>query len=110
MTKYLFTGGYTTQGVQGLLDDSATQRVAEVRKLVEAVGGDLESMYFTFGRDDFHIIASVPDNASAAAAASVAAASGAITVQTTVAMTAEELDDGLSKGRPIAAAFRAPGD
>lgn len=109
MSKYLINGSYTHQGIQGLVADSATQRVGEVRKLVEAVGGNLESMYFSLGADDFTLIADIPDDNRAVAAVIVASASGAVDLRTTTLLTAEELDDGLATARPIAAAFRAPG-
>ena len=60
---------------------------------------------FAFGADDFFIIAETPDNVKAAAGALIAAASGAVTVKTTVLLTPEEVDE-VTK---ISGDYRPPG-
>ena len=78
MPKYLFTGSYTVQGSKGVIAEGGSARVATVTKLMESLGGTLESFYFGFGSDDFYITAEMPSNAAAAAVGlSVAAAGGA---------------------------------
>ena len=49
------------------------------------------------GQGDIYLIVDMPDNASMAAMALVAGASGAVTVKTTVLMTPEEIDEAVNK-------------
>ncbi|HET9341950.1 MAG TPA: GYD domain-containing protein [Candidatus Eremiobacteraceae bacterium] len=78
---------------KGLLKQGGSARREAIGKLLESVGGRLESLYFAFGADDFIIIGELPDNVSASAVALNAAASGAVSnVRTTVLLTPEEVD------------------
>ena len=72
MPKYLFSGSYTTEGIKGLLKEGGSARRDAVKKLIESLGGTIESLYFAFGGDDFFIIADVPDNVKAAAGTLIA--------------------------------------
>ena len=92
MPKYLFSGSYTTEGIKGLLKEGGSARRDAVKKLIESLGGTIESLYFAFGGDDFFIIADVPDNVKAAAGTLIANASEATSVKTTVLLTPEEID------------------
>lgn len=92
MSKYLVQVNYIGEGIKGLLKEGGTSRQAVVEKLVESMGGSLESMYFAFGETDVFIIADLPDHSSMAAVALLASSSGAVTVKTTVLMTPEEID------------------
>ena len=103
MPKYLFSGSYTTEGIKGLLKEGGSARRDAVKKLIESLGGTIESLYFAFGGDDFFIIADVPDNVKAAAGTLIANASEATSVKTTVLLTPEEIDQ-VSK---ISAGYRS---
>lgn len=93
MGKYLVQGSYSVDGHKGLLKQGGSARREAIGKLLESVGGHLESVYFAFGSDDFIIIGDLPDNVSASAVALNAAASGAVAnVRTTVLLTPEEVD------------------
>ena len=105
MPKYLVTGSYTVEGVKGVLKEGGTARVEAVRKLVESVGGKLESFYFAFGDDDFFILTEGPNNVGTAAATMIASASGAVKVKTTVLLTPEEVDEAAKMSAP----YRPPG-
>ncbi len=105
MPKYLTSGSYTGEGLRGLLKEGGSKRKAEIEKLVESLGGKVEGFYFAFGSDDFFIITESPDNVKIAAGAMIAAASGAVSVKTTVLLTPEELDEVAS----ITAEYRPPG-
>ena len=94
MPKYLITGSYTVQGVQGLRTEGGTARVAAVRKLIESLGGTLESMYFAFGSDDWYITVDLPSNAAMAAGALTVASTGSINPRTIVLLTAEDVTHG----------------
>ncbi len=105
MPKYLIQANYVGDGVKGLLHEGGTGRRAAVEKLAASVGGSLEAIYYAFGDTDVFIILDLPDNASAAAAALTAGATGAVTLKTTVLMTPEELDQATKKSPT----YRPPG-
>lgn len=105
MPKYLFSGSFIGEGIKGLLKDGGSGRKEAVEKLLASMGGKLESYHFSFGTNDFFIIAEAPNNIQAAAGALIASASGAVSVKTTVLLTPEELDE-VSK---ITVDYRPPG-
>lgn len=105
MPKYLVQASYTAEGLKGLRKDKASGRKQAVSKAIEALGGKLESYYFTFGQDDVFAIVDMPDNASVAAMSMASSASGAVRTRTTALMTVEEADEALAKN----VTFRAPG-
>lgn len=97
MPKYLYHGTYVGDGVKGLIKDGGSGRAAAVREAAESIGGSLESFYFSFGKDDFHVIVDLPDNVSAAAMALTVAGSGRVSLDTTVLLTPEEVDAAVRK-------------
>ena len=106
MPKYLIQARYTSQGLQGLAKDSASGRRADVQAAVKALGGKLESFYYTFGDDDVVIIVDLPDNTKAAAFGLSTSGSGAVRVRTTPLLTVEDVDQALE----IKTEYRAPGE
>jgi uncharacterized protein with GYD domain len=105
MAKYMFTGTYSLDGLQGVLKEGGTGRHKATKKVMEAAGGKLESYYFMFGSDDFVAIVDLPDNVTAAALSMMSAATGAINPKTTVLLTPEEVD----AATKTAVDYRAPG-
>jgi len=93
MPKYLIRARLTGEGLKGTLHEGGTVRRAQVAKLLESVGGTIESFYYAFGDDDVIVIANLPDNTSAAAAVMTVAAAGAAEPSTTVLITPEEVDE-----------------
>ena len=86
MAKYLVSGTYTPEGLQGLQADKASGRRRILKKVISGLEGKLESLYFSFGGDDVYIIA-----------LSVAAsASGLVSVTTTPLLTVDEMDEALA--------------
>ena len=92
MAKYMLQGSYTAEGARGLLKDGGSGRRAAVERACASVGGKLETFYFSFGADDFVVIVDAPDNEAAAAVALGVAATGAVTLRTTVLLTIEQAD------------------
>jgi uncharacterized protein with GYD domain len=92
MAKYLVIASYTAEGIKGVVEKGGTARVQASRKLVESVGGKLESFHFGFGEDDVYLICDIPDNVSAAAVAMTAASSGLLSTRMVVLLTPEEID------------------
>ena len=97
MSKYLVHGNYVGEGVKGLLKEGGSSRRAAIEKLASSMGGSVESIYYAFGDTDVYVILDMPDNASMAAVALVAGASGAVTMKTTVLMSPEEVDEAAKK-------------
>ena len=97
MAKYLFRVNYTVDGVKGVLAKGGSARKSAAAAAAKSVGGKLESLYFAFGETDVYAVADVPDAAAAAAFALTVSASGAATVDTTVLITPEEIDEAASR-------------
>ena len=105
MGKYLIQANYTQSGLAGLLKEGGTSRRAALTQTIEGVGGSLESLYYAFGRSDVYIIADLPDDATATALSLAVGAAGALTVDITVLITPETVDEAIKKNVP----YRAPG-
>lgn len=97
MPKYMFRASYTASGAAGLLKEGGTKRVEAIRKLTSGVGGKVESIYWAFGADDAFIIAELPDAGAAAAVSLNVGASGAATVTTSELLSAEQVDQIVSR-------------
>jgi uncharacterized protein with GYD domain len=105
MAKYMFTGSYTLQGAAGFMKEGGTGRRAATEQLIKSLGGTVEAYYFTFGKNDFVLIADLPGNVQAAAGSLAVSSAGGATVQTTVLLTPEEMDAAAKQ----TTRYRAPG-
>jgi uncharacterized protein with GYD domain len=105
MPRYMIKASYTAEGVKGLAKAGGTARRAAVQKMLEGMGGTLESFYFAYGADDVFAVFELPDAASAIAAGLAVNASGAVRVSTTPLITPEEVDAACKK----LPEYRAPG-
>ena len=105
MPKYLWKVSYSAEGTKGLFKEGGTKRRAVAEKALKAVGGNLEAFYYAFGEYDAYVLADIPDHISVAAASMAINASGAVSVQTVVLLTPEEIDAAAKK--PVA--YRPPG-
>lgn len=95
--KYLVTGSYTTDGVKGLLSKGGSSREANVRQMVEKLGGKLEAFYYAYGDTDVIAIVDVPDAVTGMAVSLVVNASGAVELSTTPLITPGEIDQACQK-------------
>jgi uncharacterized protein with GYD domain len=105
MAKYLAKASYTKDGVQGLLKDGGSARVAAVTKAVKALGGKVESFYFAYGDADAIVIVDVPDETAGLALSLAVNGSGAVTLSMTPLITAKQMDDAAK----LTVKYRAPG-
>ena len=105
MPKYLITGSYTVEGAKGVIAEGGSGRVAAVTKLIESLGGTVESFYFGFGGDDFYVTIDAPSNVAIAAGTMTVAAAGGAGARTIVLLTPEEVD----AAAKLAPSYRAPG-
>ena len=105
MAHFLWSANFTPEAMQGVKKEGGTSRRATIEKMISDAGGTLEAFYFAFGADDVYLIVELPDNVSAAAIAMTVGASGSVSVETTVLLTPEEVDEAVKK----TVAYRAPG-
>ena len=105
MPKYLITADYKSKGTQGVVKEGGSGRRAEVKRAVEALGGKLEAFYFAYGHVDAYVICDLPDATAGIALSLAVNASGAVVVNTTPLITAEEVDAAAKK----VVSYRAPG-
>ncbi len=105
MPRYLVKASYNPDGAQGLLKEGGSARRDALTAAVASAGGTVESLFYAFGGDDLYIVMDAPDNVSAAALGLAVAAGGAITWNTTVLLTPEEIDEAASKS----VTYRPPG-
>lgn len=105
MPRYLVRASYSPAGAQGLLREGGTARRDALTASIESVGGTVETFLYALGGDDLFIVMDAPDNVSAAALGLAVASVGAITWNTTVLLTPEEIDE--AAGRSVS--YRPPG-
>ena len=107
MPHFMFQASYSGDALSAL-GKNPEDRTDIVRRLIESVGGRLESLYFSFGEYDTVCIYEVPDNTAAAALAIAVGASGALaTSKTTLLLTAAEGREAMA--RSAGAAYTPPG-
>jgi uncharacterized protein with GYD domain len=105
MAKYLVEANYVGDGIKGLLKEGGTSRRAAVEEAAKTVGGSVDAFYYAFGDTDAYVIIDLPDTVTSAGLALTIAASGTVTLRTTVLLTPEELDEAARKSP----AYRPPG-
>jgi uncharacterized protein with GYD domain len=90
--RFLLKATYTVEGLKGIQREGGTARRETVAKVAESVGGRIESFDFAFGDHDVYVVADLPDNEAATAIALTVGASGAVTLNTVVLVSPEEVD------------------
>src|SRR5215475_7426679 len=102
MAKYLAIASYTADGFRELAAHGASARIEASKRLVAAAGGSIESFYYALGSDDAFIVCDLPDNVAAAATAIAAGASGIVVSRMVPLLTAEEIDQAVSRNLQLA--------
>lgn len=105
MGKYMFHATYTGQGLVGLLNEGGSRRRAALTDTIEAMGGNVEGLYYAFGDTDLYVICDLPDDATATAVSLNIANAGALNIKATVLVTPETVDEAVKKTVP----YRPPG-
>ena len=93
MPKFLLQSTYTIDGLKGLVNDGGTKRAEVVRKVIEASGGRMESIHFSFGKHDTYVVCDLPDHKTAAGLAIAIRASGGVDSRITPLLTPAEVDE-----------------
>ncbi len=107
MAKYLIMASYNAEGTKGLLKDGGSKRKDAAAKVIEDMGGTVESFYFAFGDHDAFVIADLPNEIAAAAIGLKINSSGLVNISTTALLTPEQVDAACDKGTTLA--YKAPG-
>ena len=105
MSKYLFYGFYTPEGLKGLMQEGGSNRIEAAKQALGSVGGSLEAFYFSNGEQDFYIIVNLPDNVSSTAITLAGNASGTFSIRAVALLTPEEMDEAVN----MKVDFRPPG-
>jgi uncharacterized protein with GYD domain len=103
---YLGRFAYTSDAIKALVD-SPQDRAKAAAEAAESLGAKLIGLWYAFGEFDGVFLVEAPDNATVAALAMVAGASGALArTETTVLLTMDEAQEAMRKAG--GAAFRPP--
>jgi uncharacterized protein with GYD domain len=108
---FCFTGQYTPQALNSMMDSPTTNRYEAAKKLIEAAGGKLISMYSTPAEGPGVLaIFDVPDPGAAAAISGVIVASGALqNAKLTRLLTQDEVMHVRQKASQLRGVYKAPG-
>ncbi|HEY5332996.1 MAG TPA: GYD domain-containing protein [Solirubrobacterales bacterium] len=93
MTTYLMLTNLTAEGVRTLKNNP--DRVGEVNKEVEQMGGRVIAQYATLGQYDFVTVIEAPDERAMAKISVELGSRGTMTSQTLTAMPAADLSGSL---------------
>jgi uncharacterized protein with GYD domain len=108
MPRYLHHFSYTTESVKAMVASPQNRR-ERAAQVIEAGGGKLLDLYFTFGKYDGVALTEFPSNADAASVALALGASGAFTkMHTTVLLTMEEATEAMQKAGSPAKTYHPP--
>jgi uncharacterized protein with GYD domain len=107
---FCLTAQYTPQALNAILDNPNTNRYEAVKKLIEAGGGKLISLYSTAAEGPgVLLIFDVPDPEVAPTIAGLAVAAGTVVnAKLTRLMTQEEVGKVRQKARELRGAYKPP--
>jgi uncharacterized protein with GYD domain len=108
---FCLTAQYTPEALNTIMDNPATNRYEAIKKLIEAAGGKLISMYSTLvDGPGALVIFDVPEPGTAPAISGVIVASGAVhNVKLTRLMTQEEVTQVRKKATELRGSYKPPG-
>jgi len=108
---FCMTGQYTPKALNGIMENPNASRYEAAKKLIEAAGGKLISMYSTAADGPgFIVIFDVPDPNSAPAISGTVIASGAVhNAHLTRLWTPDEITQVRQKAAKLRNAYTPPG-
>jgi uncharacterized protein with GYD domain len=108
---FCMTGQYTPRAINNMLENPTTNRQEAAKKLIEAAGGKLISMYSTPAEGpSVLVIFDVPDPSAAPAIVGVVVAAGTLqNVKLTRLLTQDEVVQVRQKAAKLRAAYTPPG-
>ena len=108
MPKYVAFFSYTSEGWRKMIDNPG-DRAAAARKVVEALGGTMECLYWMIGEHDGLAIFDAPDVVSAGATSAGVTSSGLITSRIQQLLDMDEAAALLEKARAVVGDYQQPG-
>jgi uncharacterized protein with GYD domain len=109
MAKFAVFFNYTAETWAKMISNPG-DRLAAVRTSAQAVGGDVEAMYFMFGDKDGFVVIDAPDSASAAALSIAVASTGAVQdLETHELIAPSDLPSVLERAATVKGEYRTPG-
>ena len=108
---FCLTGQYTPQALNSIMDNPTVSRYEAAKKVIEAAGGKLISMYSTpADGPGVLVIIDVPEPGSAAAITGVVVAAGTLhNVRLQRLLTQDEVMDVRQKASKLRGVYKAPG-
>jgi uncharacterized protein with GYD domain len=107
MARYMIQASYSDQGLAALIKDPQDRSTA-VRRMIEGLGGKLETFDYSFGDYDVVAILELPDNVTMMAMSMAIAVSGALkSFNTTVLMPMAQAVEAMRKASAVG--YQAPG-
>ena len=108
---FCLTGQYTPEALKNIMENPTTNRYEAAKKLTEAAGGKLISMYSTASDGPgVLVIIDVPDPSAAPAMTGVVVESGALhNVKLTRLWTQDEIKQVRQKASELRGAYKPPG-
>lgn len=105
MKKYLIKGTYSSDGTKGLIQEGGSGRRTAIEKMLEGVGGKIESFYYSFGAEEIYVIVEMPDDIAATAVGLAVNGAGLVKISMTPLLTAADIDAASKKS----VTYRGPG-
>jgi len=108
---FCFMGQHTSQALNGMMENPTGSRFEAAKKLIEAAGGKLVSMYSTPAEGPgVLVIFDVPEPDAAAAISGIVVASGTLHhLKLTRLLTQDEVINVRQKASQLRGAFKPPG-
>jgi uncharacterized protein with GYD domain len=105
---YLYQLAYSPEAVKALIANPS-DREAAAKQMIEAVGGTLHNLFFSFGAYDVVCLIEAPDDKAMASGALAVASSGTVArAATTKLMTAQEAMEAMRGASKAGAAYKPP--
>jgi len=108
MPKYLALFSYSHAAMAAMIDNPVG-REAAVERVVESMGGRLETMYWMFGAHDGIAIVEAPDSVTMAGISAAVSSTGAISSETHELFSAADVEQILAHAARAKANFIQPG-
>ena len=108
MPYYLIQASFTAKSWEGFIN-KPEDREAAIRRMTESAGCKLHAFFFAFGESDVVALMEAPDQKTIMAVLMSTASSGAVSVKTTVLVTAAEAKAAMEQAGKLRGNYRAPG-
>ena len=108
MAVYHFTGNYTREAIQAMIDNPQ-DRGAAATAMIEAAGGKMLCCYAALGSFDIVAICEMPDDTDVAAISMVVGGSGVLTnCTTTRLLSMDQFTEAMGKAGQVAGGYKRP--